>query len=83
MKWTPLQIEVLLAIKCGTFSRNNNQMHRSRAAEEAIRLFENHKMVEYQPDPSDVVITPKGEAFVEKILHTPIPLAKITWEFPE
>ena len=81
MKWTPLQIEVLLAIKCGRFG--TLPMHSSRAGAQAVRLFEELQMIEFKGTPSAWTITEKGEAFVQKILHTPIPVAKVTWEFPE
>lgn len=84
MKWSPHQITLLFDIYSGNFRRANPS---SNSTKEALEKLYKADLIAMQADPSEYVLTPRGDAFVQKIMEkirdTPVPVAKTTWEFPE
>lgn len=71
---TPLEVEILLAIRCGTFRRNNIPSHTSPAAETILVFLRNKGLITLQrdlsdPDPSEYVLTDAGRKLTDKILE--------------
>jgi len=74
---TPLQIEMILHFHC---SAEPWPRLGAPACSEAIRIFQEEKLVEVPTNIDNVVLTEKGRAYVKFLCMLPLPMA--TWGIP-
>jgi hypothetical protein len=74
---TPLQIEMILHFHC---CADPWPRHEAPACIEAVRMFQNEKLIEVPTDFDRVRLTEKGRAYVEFLCMLPLPM--VTWGIP-
>lgn len=69
---TPIKIDFLLSIYCGSFRRNNFPQHTSPISEKVLQGLIEDKLVMHGGGNRDYLLTIQGMEFVERLLNTPL-----------